>query len=28
LKCDCGGSFRVIAFITDHKVISKILKHL
>jgi hypothetical protein len=28
LKCDCGGCFRVIAFITEHKVITKILKHL
>jgi hypothetical protein len=28
LKCDCGGSLRVIAFITEPKVITKILKHL
>jgi len=28
LKCDCGGSYRVIAFITEHKVIRKILEHL
>ena len=28
LKCDCGGTFRVVAFITEHKVITKILQHL
>jgi hypothetical protein len=28
LKCDCGGTFRVISFITEHKVIRKILDHL
>ena len=28
LRCDCGGSLRVIAFITEHKVIRKILEHL
>jgi hypothetical protein len=28
LKCECGGEFRVIAFITEHKVIRKILDHL
>ena len=28
LICDCGGTYRVISFITDHKVITKILKHL
>ena len=28
LKCDCGGTFVVIAFITHHKVITKILEHL
>ena len=28
LKCDYGGTFRLIAFITDHKVITKILEHL
>ncbi len=28
LKCDCGGTYRVIAFITEHKVIRKILEHL
>ncbi|NIS83238.1 MAG: hypothetical protein GTO14_24230 [Anaerolineales bacterium] len=28
LKCDCGGELRVIAFITDQKVIRKILDHL
>jgi len=27
-KCDCGGSYRVIAFINEHKVIQKILEHL
>ena len=28
LKCECGGTLRVIAFITKHKVIRKILDHL
>jgi hypothetical protein len=28
LKCECGGELRVIAFITEHKVIRKILEHL
>ena len=28
LKCDCGGTLRVISFITEHKVIRKILSHL
>jgi hypothetical protein len=28
LKCDCVETYRVIAFITDHKVITKILEHL
>ena len=28
LRCDCGGTYRVIAFITEHKVIRKILAHL
>ncbi len=28
LKCDCGGTLRVIAFITEHKVIRRILDHL
>jgi hypothetical protein len=28
LKCDCGGTLRVIAFITDHAVITMILEHL
>jgi hypothetical protein len=28
LICDCGGTYRVIAFITEHKVIRKILEHL
>jgi hypothetical protein len=28
LHCDCGGRFRVLAFITDPKVIRKILDHL
>jgi hypothetical protein len=28
LKCDCGGTYRVISFITEHKVIRKILDHL
>jgi hypothetical protein len=28
LRCDCGGTLRVIAFITEHKVIRKILEHL
>ncbi len=28
LKCECGGELRVIAFITDDKVIRKILSHL
>ena len=28
LKCNCGGTFRVIAFITDDKAIRKILSHL
>jgi hypothetical protein len=26
LKCDCGGTLRVISFITEHKVIQKILR--
>ena len=28
LKCECGGTFRVLSFITEHKVIRKILEHL
>jgi hypothetical protein len=28
LICDCGGTLRVISFITQHKVIRKILDHL
>lgn len=28
LKCECGGTLRVIGFITEHKVIRKILDHL
>ena len=28
LKCECGGTLRVIGFITKHKVIRKILDHL
>ena len=28
LKCDFGRTFRVVAFITEHKVITKILQHL
>jgi hypothetical protein len=28
LRCDCGGTYRVIAFITEQKVIRKILAHL
>jgi hypothetical protein len=28
LKCECGGELRLIAFITEHKVIKKILSHL
>ncbi|GMR22363.1 MAG: hypothetical protein BMS9Abin37_0708 [Acidobacteriota bacterium] len=28
LKCQCGGSLHVIGFITEHKVIRKILDHL
>ena len=28
LKCECGGTFRVIAFITELKVVRKILDHL
>jgi hypothetical protein len=28
LSCECGGKFRVMAFITDPKVIRKILRHL
>ena len=28
LKCECGGTLHVIAFITEHKVIRKILDHL
>ena len=28
LKCDCGGTYRVIAFITEPKIIGKILRHL
>ncbi len=28
LICDCGGTLRVISFITQHKVIRKILHHL
>ena len=28
LKCDCGATLRVIGFITEHKVIRKILDHL
>ena len=28
LKCDCGGTLRVISFIIEHKVIRKILDHL
>jgi hypothetical protein len=26
LKCDCGGTYGVIAFITEYKVIRKILR--
>jgi hypothetical protein len=26
LKCDCGGTLRVFSFITEHKVIRKILR--
>ncbi len=28
LKCECGGTLRVISFITEQKVIRKILTHL
>ena len=28
LQCDCEGTFRVIAFITDAKAIRNILSHL
>ncbi len=28
LQCDCGGTYRVIAFITEQKVIRKILANL
>jgi hypothetical protein len=28
LKCECGGTFRVLAFITEHKAVQKILDHL
>ncbi len=28
LKCECGGTLRVIGFIIEHKVILKILHHL
>ena len=28
LKCECGGTLRVIAFITEHKAVQKILDHL
>ena len=28
LKCECGGTLRVIGFITEHKVIRKIIDHL
>ena len=28
LICDCGGTLRVISFITQHKVIRKILDHM
>ena len=28
LQCDCGGTFRASAFITEHKVIRKFLSHL
>jgi hypothetical protein len=28
LKCECGGTLRVIAFITEQKAIRKILDHL
>jgi hypothetical protein len=28
LQCDCGGTLRVVAFITQPKVIRKILDHL
>ena len=28
LQCDCGGTYRVIAFITEQKVIRRILTHL
>jgi hypothetical protein len=28
LKCDCGGTLRVIAFITQQKLITEILQHL
>jgi hypothetical protein len=27
-KCECGGTLRVIAFITEHKAVQKILDHL
>jgi hypothetical protein len=27
LKCECGGTLHVISFITEHKVIRKILDH-
>ncbi len=28
LHCGCGGTYRVVAFITEQKVIRKILTHL
>ena len=28
LKCECGGTLRVIGFITEHKVIRTIIDHL
>jgi len=28
LRCDCGSEMKVIAFITDHRVIRKILGHV
>ncbi len=28
LNCECGGTYHVISFITEHKVIRKILEHL
>jgi hypothetical protein len=28
LMYHCGGTYRVISFITEHKVIRKILEHL